>query len=156
MGARRCLKKKKFIASFLRQHGCVYVRNGRFLEFRRATRGPDLAQVHTWRRGTPGAEESTGLRSRDLDSGSSPSAHQPLGNSVCPSGKWEARLFTIFPSVFFFCWKTCETQALEGHLIHSWFEAMTKHRFILLSKWAELRPLVKRWLRWQKRDRRRG
>ena len=61
-----------------------------------------------------------------------------------------------FSICFFFCWKTCETQALEGHLIHSWFEAMTKHRFILLSKWAELRPLVKRWLRWQKRDRRRG
>lgn len=101
-GSKALPEKKKFIASFLRQHGCVYVRNGRFLEFRRATRGPDLAQVRAWRGGTPGAEESTGLRSRDLDSGSSPSAHQPLGNSVCPSGKWEARLFKIFPSFFFF------------------------------------------------------
>ena len=72
--------------------------------------GLDLAQVGAWRGGTPGAEESTGLRSRDLDSGSSPSAHQlcdtgpvtlPLGNSVCPSGKWEAGLFQIFPSFFF-------------------------------------------------------
>ena len=58
-------------------------------------------------------------------------------------------------SMFFFCSKTCGTQALEGHLIHSWFEAM-KHRFIFLSKWAELRPLVKRWLRWQKQPRRWG
>ena len=122
MGARRCLKKKKFIASFLRQHGCVYVRNGRFLEFRRATRGPDLAQVHTWRRGTPGAEESTGLRSRDLDSGSSPSAHQPLGNSVCPSGKWEARLFKIFPSFFFLIYfsvlgRSCSTETCSGTVV---------------------------------------
>ena len=45
---------------------------------------------------TPGAKESTGLRSRDLDSGSSPSAHQPFGNSVYPSGKWEAGLFKFF------------------------------------------------------------
>ena len=60
-GSKALPEKKKFIASFLRQHGCVYVRNGRFLEFRRAMRGPDLAQVRAWRGGTPGAEESTGL-----------------------------------------------------------------------------------------------
>ena len=73
--------------------------------------GLDLAQVGAWRGATPGAEESSGLRSRDLDSGSSPSAHQlcdtgpvtlPLGNSVCPYGKWVAGLFKIFPYFFFF------------------------------------------------------
>lgn len=55
-GSKALPEKKKFITSFLRQHGCVYVRNGRFLEFRRATRG------WIWPRFTLGGEELQGQK----------------------------------------------------------------------------------------------
>lgn len=55
-GSKALPEKKKFIASFLRQCGCVYVRNGRFLEFRRAMRG------WIWPRLALGGEELQGQK----------------------------------------------------------------------------------------------
>lgn len=93
--------KKKFIASFLRQCGCAYVRNRSFPESRGAARagvGPGGGSE----RRTPGAEnKNTGFRSRERGSGSRPAAHQFRAagrasllprNSVFASGKWEPGL----------------------------------------------------------------
>ena len=58
-GSKALPEKKKFIASFLRQRGCVYVRNRSFGRVQKSYKGPDLAQVGAWRGRTPGAEKKT-------------------------------------------------------------------------------------------------
>lgn len=106
-GSKALPEKKKFITSFLRQHGCVYVRNGRFLEFRRATRG------RIWPRFTLGGENSRGKRKHWFEIQRPGLWFQPL----CSPAFWELSLsiwkmggwtLQIFPSFFFkfisLCW----------------------------------------------------
>lgn len=38
---RKALPEKEFIESFLRQHGCVYVRNRRFSQVQKSCKGPE-------------------------------------------------------------------------------------------------------------------
>lgn len=75
MGARRCLKKKIYCE--LPETAWLCVREGSTLfTSSEELRGPRLG---AWSGRTPGAEESTGVRSRDLDSVFSCLAHQPCG-----------------------------------------------------------------------------